>query len=219
MNPLKELRDQIQGEFPSAKIETTEPAHGDGIWWLDVTLGTKTVTVDWHSNRGFGISDTLQVGYGEGPDEKFASIADTKRRLLSLLGSNEKPAPPLQYLLGRLRERMGLTQGELARRLNVTQATVSGIERRGDVQLSTLARVINALNGALEVYAVFADARYKIVLPGSAHEPIDDIVRDPIPFSRREGGNAFTCLEKTGQMSRARDRQKRILQEHSIMAT
>jgi predicted transcriptional regulator/DNA-binding XRE family transcriptional regulator len=54
-----------------------------------------------------------------------------------------------------LRQLLGLTQIEMARRLGVGQAAISKIESRGDVQISSLAKYVEALGATLNVTAVF----------------------------------------------------------------
>ncbi|UTS88163.1 helix-turn-helix domain-containing protein [Rhizobium anhuiense] len=62
--------------------------------------------------------------------------------------------------LRRLRLLSGLTQAEMASRLNIQQAAVSKIEKGGEVYLSTVQRYVEALGASLRVDAVFpADAR------------------------------------------------------------
>lgn len=62
--------------------------------------------------------------------------------------------------LRRLRLLSGLTQAEMAGRLDVQQAAVSKIEKGGEVYLSTVKRYVEALGASLRVDAVFpADAR------------------------------------------------------------
>ncbi|MER8958286.1 MULTISPECIES: helix-turn-helix domain-containing protein [unclassified Mesorhizobium] len=57
--------------------------------------------------------------------------------------------------LKTLRQALGLTQLELAQRLGVGQAAVSKIEQRGDVQISSLQRYVEALGARLRIDAVF----------------------------------------------------------------
>jgi len=62
--------------------------------------------------------------------------------------------------LRRLRLLSGLTQAEMAVRLEVQQAAVSKMEKGGEVYLSTVRRYVEALGASLRVDAVFpADAR------------------------------------------------------------
>lgn len=60
--------------------------------------------------------------------------------------------------LGELRRSREITQVELARRLSVTQATVSKFEKSNPA-VSTVRRYVEALGGKLEISAVFDDGR------------------------------------------------------------
>ena len=57
--------------------------------------------------------------------------------------------------LDDLRRMIGLTQEELASRLGTNQPSVSKLERREDMYLSTLQDVVGAMGGSLEIYARF----------------------------------------------------------------
>jgi plasmid maintenance system antidote protein VapI len=51
----------------------------------------------------------------------------------------------------------GISQIELAELMGVRQATISKIERRHDLSVSTLRRIVQALGGVLEVTVRFPD--------------------------------------------------------------
>jgi hypothetical protein len=68
----------------------------------------------------------------------------------------------LEMDLRAVRELVGVTQEELARVAQMTQAEVSRTERRGDHRLSTLRRIIQALGGDLEVIAHFGDKTVRL---------------------------------------------------------
>jgi len=53
--------------------------------------------------------------------------------------------------LMEFRKAAGLTQVELAERMQITQVNVSRLERRDDMHLSTLRRYVEALGGELEI--------------------------------------------------------------------
>jgi predicted transcriptional regulator/DNA-binding XRE family transcriptional regulator len=57
--------------------------------------------------------------------------------------------------LKALRELVGLTQIEMAARLKVGQAAISKIEHRGDVQISSLQKYVDALGARLRIDATF----------------------------------------------------------------
>ncbi len=59
--------------------------------------------------------------------------------------------------LAELRQDLALTQAALARELGVGQAEISKLEKRADMLLSTLRKLVAAMGGQLEVRAVFPD--------------------------------------------------------------
>jgi len=59
--------------------------------------------------------------------------------------------------LGELRQKLGVTQAELAKRMKVAQPYLSKIENSDDFYLSTLHRYIQALGGRVELRAIFED--------------------------------------------------------------
>ncbi len=68
--------------------------------------------------------------------------------------------------LGALRRARALTQSQLARSLDVTQAQVSRIENQADLYLSTLRSYVEAMGGELELRVVFADGGWAEVAFG-----------------------------------------------------
>jgi predicted transcriptional regulator len=68
----------------------------------------------------------------------------------------------LEMDLRALREAAGLTQEELAAKVDITQSQLSKLERREDHRISTLRRYVKALGGELEVVAVVAGKRIKL---------------------------------------------------------
>ena len=57
--------------------------------------------------------------------------------------------------LDELRAALDLTQVHLAELLRVKQSSISKLERRSDMYISTLRRIIEAMGGKLEIRAVF----------------------------------------------------------------
>ncbi len=76
-----------------------------------------------------------------------------------LAGEDLKEMP-----LHELRAARHLTQQQLARTLDMTQAAVSQLEQRTDIYLSTLENFVEAMGGRLEMYAVFPDGKVKLGL-------------------------------------------------------
>jgi transcriptional regulator with XRE-family HTH domain len=67
-----------------------------------------------------------------------------------------RDAMDAELALGPLRKHRKTSQADVAKRLTVSQANISQIER-GDVKISTLVGYVGALGGKLEVRAVFED--------------------------------------------------------------
>jgi predicted XRE-type DNA-binding protein len=61
--------------------------------------------------------------------------------------------------LAELREHAGMTQAQVAERMQARQSNVSRLERQDDLYLSTLQGYVEALGGQLEVSAVFPEER------------------------------------------------------------
>lgn len=59
--------------------------------------------------------------------------------------------------LDELRSAKQLTQADMAEMLDVPQSSISRIERRADMYLSTLRNYIHAIGGVLQIQAVFPD--------------------------------------------------------------
>lgn len=58
-------------------------------------------------------------------------------------------------LLYEIREKLHITQNEMALKLETKQANISRTERRRDMKLSTLKRYIEAMGGELDIVARF----------------------------------------------------------------
>jgi predicted transcriptional regulator/DNA-binding XRE family transcriptional regulator len=77
--------------------------------------------------------------------------------------------------LKALRELAGVTQNELAQRLQVGQAAISKIEHRGDVQISSLQKYVHALGATLRIEAAFsAEALAEITLGNAFDANLQD---------------------------------------------
>lgn len=92
---------------------------------------------------------------------------DVRERLSS--ERQEQIRTRTQELLGELplqelRQARALSQEELAEVLGLNQATISKLERRTDMYLSSLRRFVEAMGGALEITASFPEGRVRIQL-------------------------------------------------------
>jgi transcriptional regulator with XRE-family HTH domain len=67
-----------------------------------------------------------------------------------------------QMELAELREALRVTQKDLAKKLKVTQVSVSRLERRPNVLVETLSNYIRGLGGHLELHAVLPNRTIKL---------------------------------------------------------
>lgn len=67
--------------------------------------------------------------------------------------------------LRELRKALGLSQKDMATLRNVSQASISKEERRKDMQISTLCKIIEAMGGSVEITAHLPD-RGPVLLKG-----------------------------------------------------
>ena len=74
-----------------------------------------------------------------------------------------------EMTLRELRRARKLTQVRMAKKLGITQDSVSRLEKRSDLLLSTLRKTIEAMGGNLFLVAEFPDRR-PVVLSGIAED-------------------------------------------------
>lgn len=74
-----------------------------------------------------------------------------------------------EMTLRELRKARKLTQVRMAKSLGITQDSVSRLEKRSDLLLSTLRKTVEAMGGSLSLVAEFPD-RAPAVLAGIAEE-------------------------------------------------
>ena len=99
-------------------------------------------------------------------DEKIRKLSVTQRKKV------EARAAELiaeEMTLRELRKARHLTQIRVAKRLGITQDSVSRLEKRSDLLLSTLRKTVEAMGGSLSLVAEFPD-RAPVVLSGIAED-------------------------------------------------
>jgi hypothetical protein len=93
-----------------------------------------------------------------------------------------------EMTLRDLRRALDRTQVALARQLGVKQETVSRLEKRSDMLLSTLREYVEAMGGELDLVAKFPDrpaVRLRALAPVGAQKEADAGKGPPAPSRRR----------------------------------
>lgn len=93
------------------------------------------------------------------------------------MGSADQYAPPVRGWIKAIRDALGMTTAQLAKRMGIRQPSVVALEQseaRGTIELATLRRVAEALDCTL-VYALIPN------------QPLDTTIRERArAFSRRQ---------------------------------
>jgi DNA-binding transcriptional regulator YiaG len=84
------------------------------------------------------------------PREARARSQESAKKMISEMG------------LAELRAAMELTQESLADTLHVKQASISKMERRSDMYISTLRKIIEAMGGELQIIANMPNGKVQI---------------------------------------------------------
>src|SRR5712672_4748530 len=98
--------------------------------------------------------------------EKIRKLNSTQRKKVAARAA-ELIAEEMS--LRELRKSRKLTQTRVAKALGVTQDSVSRLEKRSDLLLSTLRKTVKAMGGNLSLVAEFPD-RAPVVLSGIAED-------------------------------------------------
>jgi DNA-binding XRE family transcriptional regulator len=138
------------------------PTKAGGDWFVDAKIGARSFVIELRPALGFGLSSTPSDGIGEGPDEFLDDEDAVLARIEALVRVSAKTRPERVRLLRELREHRHVSQGTLAAKLGVRQPTISKLERRDDVNVSTLRRYVKALGGDVSITARFADGAIEI---------------------------------------------------------
>ena len=158
MNEIQQMQRFLLKVFSKARITLDEPIIKNGVWSLNVFLPDYHLAVAWQTKKGFGIVSDDSHGYGEGADEVYEDLDSALPRVIQLLSERLVTVPPPAVKLKDLREELGLSQEEVARRLGKKQASISRAEARTDYHVSTLKEIAEAMGGKLIVKMVFPDA-------------------------------------------------------------
>lgn len=158
VNEIQRMQRILQKEFPTARVDLDEPLRKAGVWALDVFLPDYHLAIAWQAKKGFGLVADETHGYGEGADEVFDDLDNALPRVLNLLNCKRPTVPPQSVRLKDIREELGLSQEEVAKRLGKKQGAISRQESRSDCHVSTLTDYVKALGCELVVKVVLPDA-------------------------------------------------------------
>jgi transcriptional regulator with XRE-family HTH domain len=130
---------------------------------------------------------TLDRIIGSLPADRRAKVTARARKLIA-----EETA------LRHLRQARDLTQQSMANMLHIDQASISKIESRSDMLLSTLRSYVEAMGGSLRLVAEFPDGIAEL---SSLGEALDTMA----PMRARKGKAKQRAKRSRSQLVRAND--------------
>lgn len=150
MNTPEEIQKAISNLVPGASISLDSADTPTGSSWLDITFGGQQLTIECKPSFGFGLYSSNDNSFGSGPNEIYRNIDSLLIRISMLLIEHRQ-----NINLKELRELSGITQVDFSDLSGQKQPSISKLENRNDMQLSTIKKFVNALGGSLEIKAHF----------------------------------------------------------------
>ena len=160
--PMRRFASELKKSLPGAQVVPDPPGLPGGIWFLDVSYRGRVAVVQWQARRGFGLTRTEDPIFGEGCHEVYSDPVATARRVAELLFMNAYTSDPTEAPIAGLRLLRGLSQQALAKRLHVQQAAVSKLERKSNIGVRTLQRVVHALGARLVLRVEWGDKSIEV---------------------------------------------------------
>lgn len=76
----------------------------------------------------------------------------------------------LEYNLKMLRKKLGFNQTTVAENLQISQVSISKMEKQSDMLLSTLSNYVESMGGELEIYANLPEGeKVKLAISSESH--------------------------------------------------
>ena len=162
-SPIEKIKQLLESDFPEVVIEFHKADDASGFQFLSALSGDFEVAAEWKPNGNIGVSafdasaSSMDALYSP-PDEWYARPEAAYHRIASLLLEKRETRPPV-LKVAEVRHERRLTQEELSKKLRITQASYSKLERRGTVTIMALSKVIEAMGGKLRIQAIFPDTQ------------------------------------------------------------
>ena len=98
-----------------------------------------------------------------------------------------------EYTLSEIRRQAGLTQCQMAEKLNVSQPAYASFEKGSNLRVGTLQKIASALGGKLSLSFLLNGDNFVLDFGAPNDEVGEDMIEQKI--SRRELGNVFSVSE------------------------
>src|SRR5882672_4445621 len=124
---------------PGVRAQVDTPSDPKGETFIDLSDGEFSTEVSYRPEIGFGIFVSERT-FGQRPDEIYRSAPKAAQRIAQLRETFTNGGAITYLTLAEIRQLMDLTQEKVAEELAIKQPSVQRIEKRGNVEVMTLAR-------------------------------------------------------------------------------
>lgn len=163
VDTLESFLAALHETIPAMIARVDSPDDPNGETFIDLSCGRFGTEISYRPDSGFGIFIS-EGAYGQRPDEVYRSASKAAQRIEQLRVSFETGETPTYLSLAEMRQLMELTQERVAETLAIKQPSVQRIEKRGNVEVTTLERFVRAMGGRLEMSVVFDDMEARLEL-------------------------------------------------------
>ena len=146
-------------------VAVDSPSDPSGETFIDIAKDDFTAQVSFRPNAGVGIFIS-EATYGQRPDEVYRNAEKAANRVEQLFKQFEKSGFIGYLTLLDMRRLNKLSQVDLTEALAIKQPSVNRIEKRENVKFETLAKLVAAMCGRLEMRVVFDEMEARLELPG-----------------------------------------------------
>jgi DNA-binding XRE family transcriptional regulator len=170
MNIFEKLIDRLKLHFcGNAEVicRYRRPLEADGFWTFSMVFADEyLVSVAWNRHRGFHLTTGYDIPYGVAYDEVFGNDEAVFARISILVEARESTdfAEPVD--LAELRKLLGIKQGDLALRLEMTKGGLSQLENDGDLlsmKIGTIKKLLGAMGADLVLTAQFSNGDKRVL--------------------------------------------------------
>lgn len=180
MNRLNEFLTGIETDLPGLKMDVDRhEGDEDRAAWIDLSDGNRSVTIEYRPQRGFGLyfDDGSEIDdFGSGPIELYRDLRPLINRLKKFFSGGGNTSITR---LREIREVLGVSQKQLSKAFHQEQSSISKMENRDEIFLSTLYSYIHNLGGTLEMKIHFRECDLSLSIDKpSALDRDDDTTLD-----------------------------------------
>lgn len=162
MNVFEELVEKLKHQNRNDRelvCRFARPLDRSGFWTFSMVFADDfLVSIAWNRHQGFMLTTGFDVGFGGAYDEIFHDAESVFGRVAALVKDRRTTDFQVPVGLSELRKLQGMTQADLAARVEITKGGLSQIEGEDDLlgmKVGTIKKLVDSLGGELVLTARF----------------------------------------------------------------